>query len=294
MQLKRPTLKDMRTFIIKKGRPLSGAVFLLCLVGGYSYYTHQDEAIDALAANAKVREADTADDSSNTTKSGYRDEGDDIRLSASTASNDTSAGQGADKGADKEDDKGADSSGIHLVQGLTGVLRSHPFRDPFAALDPVPDGAAVGATGYSPASGTPGAAGPKGAIARGRRTGPGGVIILPDSEQNGSYTSGSRSYGGYGYGGTGYSGGYGGAVRHRSTDGGRGSGSAPAAVYSPWQNVEVRGIIGGDVPMAIIGVGANEGTYGIGEGPSGLRVVAISNTAVVLSDGTTTRTFSVY
>lgn len=301
MQLKRPTLKDMRTFIIKKGRPLSGAVFLLCLVGGYSFYTHQDDAIDALAADAEARAADKNSD--------YLDDSGDMggprKSSEMKYSDDSQDGSGASGfggsgGSDGFGDSrssgsgsagkksggsdGADSSGIHLVQGLNGVIRSHPFRDPFDALDPVPDGnAATVAAGTMTSNDANGVAGVNGGKGRGR-TGQGGVIVIPELEPNGYY--GVRR----GYGGS-----SGGSSGHRGSRGGSSSsGGSSGASYSPWQGVEVRGIIGGDVPMVIIGVGNNEGTYGIGEGPGGLRVVSISDTAVVLSDGNETRTFSVY
>lgn len=322
MQLKRPTLKDMRTFIIKKGRPLSGAVFLLCLVGGYSFYTHQDDAIDALVADAEARAADKNSD--------YLDDSGDMggprKSSEMKYSDDSQDGSGASGfggsgGSDGFGDSrssgsgsagkksggsdGADSSGIHLVQGLNGVIRSHPFRDPFDALDPVPDGnAATVAAGTMTSNDANGVAGVNGGKGRGR-TGQGGVIVIPELEPNGYYGV-RRGYGGGGYGyaggssygyagGSGYGGYSGGSSGHRGSRGGSSSsGGSSGASYSPWQGVEVRGIIGGDVPMVIIGVGNNEGTYGIGEGPGGLRVVSISDTAVVLSDGNETRTFSVY
>lgn len=264
MQLKRPTLKDMRTFIIKKGRPLSGAVFLLCLVCGYSYYTHQAEAIDALAADAEARNATNHN-------SDYLKDAKSNRTSTDV-----------------------DSSGIQLVQSLNGVIRSHPFRDPFDALDPVPDGAALSAVaGSGLVSGSKDMAGANGII--GRRTNQGGVIISPDSERNGGVVDGLRGYGGiYSRNDTAYMHSSKGITEHNGSGSLDTRTSRGAGIYNPWQDIEVRGIIGGDVPMAIIGVGNQEGTYGLGEGPCGLRIVSINDSNVVLSDGTTTRTFSVY
>lgn len=260
--MNRLSLQDLRNLLIKKGRLLYGVVFLFCLVCFYGISTSQWQRVTELSDRTEVTEEPVSHNSETIsaygankgTRGGLIENNKEKPSVGNSIHNDTS--QTRAKNTETREQF------ITPIMGLTSALRSHPFDDPFIhPLRTENMELATGETNSLVKTDT---------VSKVQR------FTDSHQERSGQETWGKRIGGSY-----------------RGLD----EGSKAIAKGSHYNqkasqavtlaNIQVTGIVGGTTNLAMIHTDKGEACYGIGEGPGGLTIQAITSEAVLISDGNT-------